>query len=93
MTQVSENMDATKVTFLLLATVGLVGFLHALYSMDLSPNVILWSVGILTLGTIPAFIAKKKGHDFFPWYIYGVLLFVIALIHSLVMKDECSLQK
>ena len=42
----------------------------------------------LVLGVIPAIIAKNKGRSFFGWYIYGVLLFLIALIHSLVMKED-----
>jgi hypothetical protein len=43
---------------------------------------------ILLLGLIPANIAKNKGRSFLGWYIYGVLLFIIALIHSLVMKAD-----
>ena len=42
----------------------------------------------LVLGAIPAIIAKNKGRSFFGWYIYGVSLFLIALIHSLVMKED-----
>ena len=41
----------------------------------------------LLLGLIPAMIASSKGHSFFPWYIYGVLLFIIALVHSLLLKN------
>ncbi|EQA8280091.1 zinc ribbon domain-containing protein [Escherichia coli] len=40
------------------------------------------------LGCIPATIAKNKGRSFFGWWIYGALLFVIALIHSLVIKKD-----
>jgi hypothetical protein len=40
------------------------------------------------LGLIPANIAKKKGRSFGLWWLYGFLLFIIALIHSLVMKDK-----
>lgn len=35
----------------------------------------------LIIGVIPAMIAKKKGRSFIGWYIYGVLLFVVALPH------------
>lgn len=41
----------------------------------------------LVLGLLPAGIAQGKGASFFPWYAYGVLLFPIALIHSLVMRE------
>ncbi len=40
------------------------------------------------LGVIPAFIAKNKGRSFFAWWIYGALLFIVALPHSLIMKSE-----
>ncbi len=43
---------------------------------------------LLLLGIIPAVIARNKGRNFFPWYIYGVLLLVVALIHSLLMKED-----
>lgn len=38
------------------------------------------------LGLIPASIAKSKGRSFGGWYVYGFLLFIVALIHSLVLK-------
>jgi len=40
------------------------------------------------LGFIPAFIAKNKGRNFFVWHLYGWLLFIIALIHSLLMNEN-----
>jgi hypothetical protein len=42
----------------------------------------------LFLGLIPAALARSKGRDFLTWYIYGVFLFVIALVHSLILEDE-----
>ena len=40
------------------------------------------------LGLIPAIIANNKGRDFFIWHLYGWLLFLVALIHSLLMKEN-----
>lgn len=40
------------------------------------------------LGLIPASIAKKKGRSFGLWWFYGWMLFIVALIHSLVMKEK-----
>lgn len=40
------------------------------------------------LGCIPATIAAKKGRSFFLWWIYGALLFIIALIHSLIINTD-----
>lgn len=42
----------------------------------------------IAMGLIPAFIAKKKGRNFYLWWLYGWLLFVIATIHALLMKDR-----
>lgn len=41
---------------------------------------------LLLVAVIPASIAKKKGYGFGLWYLYGVALFLPALIHSLFLK-------
>jgi len=43
---------------------------------------------VLILALIPAMIAKNKGRGFFGWYIYGLLIFIIALVHSLLIKED-----
>lgn len=46
------------------------------------------------LGCIPASIAKGKGRNFFEWWIYGALLFIFALIHSLCIgKDYKAIEQ
>lgn len=47
----------------------------------------------LILGLIPAFIAKSKGRNFLLWYIYGVALFIIALIHACVISKSAEAVK
>lgn len=42
----------------------------------------------LFLGLLPALIANSKGHNFLPWYLYGVLLFIVAIIHALVVQPN-----
>jgi len=42
----------------------------------------------MILGLIPAVIAKNKGREFFLWWIYGTLIFIVALIHCLIVKAE-----
>ena len=40
------------------------------------------------LGFIPAEIAKRKGREnYWAWWFYGWMLFIVALIHSLCMAD------
>ncbi|CAM3938215.1 zinc ribbon domain-containing protein [Xenorhabdus thuongxuanensis] len=46
------------------------------------------------LGLIPAAIASSKGREFFVWWLYGALIFIVALPHSLVIrKDERSIEE
>jgi hypothetical protein len=40
------------------------------------------------IGVIPANIAKNKGYSFGTWWLYGFLLFIVALPHSLVLKPN-----
>ena len=40
------------------------------------------------LGLIPAFVAQSKGKSFGLWWLYGFLLFIVALPHSLIMKPD-----
>jgi hypothetical protein len=40
------------------------------------------------IGLLPAYIAKNKGKNFIVWWIYGALIFIVALPHSLLMKPD-----
>lgn len=40
----------------------------------------------LPLAVIPASIAKRKGRKFWRWWVYGIFLFLVALIHSIVIN-------
>lgn len=42
------------------------------------------------LAFIPACIAARKGRDFRLWYIYGTLLFAVAMVHCLFLEDKRS---
>jgi hypothetical protein len=42
----------------------------------------------IIIGLIPAFIAKNKGKNFFLWWFYGTMFFIVALLHSLWIKPE-----
>lgn len=48
----------------------------------------------IIIGLIPACIARSKGRSFIGWWIYGALLFIIALPHALLLKsDQTSIEK
>ncbi|MEI6213314.1 MAG: hypothetical protein WCP10_04345 [Desulfuromonadales bacterium] len=38
------------------------------------------------LGLVPAAIAQNKGHSFSLFWLYGTLLFIIALPHALLLR-------
>jgi hypothetical protein len=40
------------------------------------------------LGLIPAAIARGKGRSFVAWWIYGALIFIVALPHALLLKPN-----
>lgn len=42
----------------------------------------------IILGLIPAMIAHGKGRSFIGWWLYGTCLFIIALVHSLLLKQD-----
>lgn len=42
----------------------------------------------VALGLIPASIASSKGHSFFLWWVYGSLLFIFALPHSIFIGSD-----
>ncbi|GCK99755.1 hypothetical protein BvCmsG79A_02601 [Escherichia coli] len=44
----------------------------------------------IILGLIPAIITKSKGCSFLRWWIYGSMIFIVALIHSLVILEMRS---
>ncbi|HDT2125383.1 TPA: zinc ribbon domain-containing protein [Enterobacter roggenkampii] len=47
----------------------------------------------IVIGLIPALIAKSKGRSFFAWWVYGALLFIIAFVHSLVIKKDVAAEE
>lgn len=50
-------------------------------------------VGLITaagLGFIPATIAKNKGYSFGIWWLYGWMLFIVAIIHVNLIPDKTA---
>lgn len=45
----------------------------------------------LVLGFIPAGIAKEKGYNFGLWWLYGFLLFIVAIIHVSLLPNKGEL--
>jgi hypothetical protein len=47
---------------------------------------------MMLLGLIPSAIAARKGHNAFLWWLYGSLLFIIALPHSLLVTPPVEVE-
>ena len=50
--------------------------------------ILIFLVTLAVISCLPASIAKNKGRSFGSWWVYGFLLFPIALIHSLAMSKD-----
>lgn len=62
-----------------------------LVAAGVSPNpafAALVFIAFMLLAIIPAKIAENKGHDFVLWWSYGVALFIVAFVHSLLLKPN-----
>lgn len=44
------------------------------------------------LGLIPASIARSKGYSFGLWWLYGWMLFIVAVIHVSLLPDKNAQQ-
>ncbi len=44
-------------------------------------------LGLIIVAFIPAMIASHKSYPFIRWYLYGVALLPLALIHSIMLKQ------
>lgn len=52
---------------------------------------IFWILVVASLlALIPANIARKKGHSFGLWWLYGFALWIVAFIHSLCLKNDVA---
>ena len=43
---------------------------------------------LIVLSIIPAMIASSKGRSFFLWFLYSILIFPIAFVHSILIKNN-----
>ena len=74
---------------------GVIGIPMAMFGAALIFNPFHWADGALFLvigysisAVIPAKIAKGKGRSFGKWWLYGVLIFPVAVVHSIVIKEN-----
>ncbi len=56
--------------------------------MEIITNLIFWIVWIVGIIFAPR-IASNKGYSGFAWFLYGLLLAPIAIVHALLMSPLC----
>ncbi len=47
-------------------------------------------IALATLGLIPAYIASKRGRNFYDWWIFGSVLFPVALVLALRLPSQAQ---
>jgi uncharacterized membrane protein (DUF4010 family) len=45
------------------------------------------------LGLVVGYIAESKGRSFFKWWLYGTLLFIVAIVHVLCISKMVKCPK
>lgn len=56
--------------------------------ITLGRNLLIAFVILTLLGLIPAFIASRKGKNFFDWWFFGASLFLVALPMAVLLKPQ-----
>jgi fatty acid desaturase len=51
---------------------------------------IVFFLGAMVLGLLPAGIARWKGYSFLWWWVYGTLVWIVAFPHSLLKRRQRS---
>lgn len=46
--------------------------------------VFLWAM----MGVIVAMVARSKGRSAVPWFVYGAIIWPVALTHAILLKPE-----
>ena len=69
-----------------LGTLG--SFIGAIDELVVGRYILIGVVIALMLGLIPAYIAYKKGRNFFDWWFFGTSLFIIALPTAILIKSQ-----
>lgn len=49
-------------------------------------------ITVLILALFPAVAAYNRGESFINWYCYGVIIWIVAMIHSLLIKSSKKTQ-
>jgi hypothetical protein len=52
-----------------------------------------WMIVAVLLGLLPAYIARGKGENFAGWWLFGALLFVVALPTALLIGPNRAVKR
>lgn len=77
--------------FAQLASLG--SFLDYYDEIALGRSLLIAFLALTLLGLIPAWIAHRKGRNFFDWWFFGASLFPVALPMAILLKTQASQPK
>ena len=63
-------------------------FFDTIDEVALGRYLLIGFIAAVILGLIPAFIAQKKGRNFYDWWFFGTALFPVALPWAIIMRSE-----
>ncbi len=69
-----------------LASLG--SFFGAIDELEIGRIMLIGLIILVSLGLAPALIAARKGRNFFDWWFFGISLFPIALVMSLLIAPK-----
>lgn len=55
--------------------------------MDMGVIIVI-AVLLAGLGILPAFTASRYGKDFKTWWVYGAVLFPVAMVHAIMLGHQ-----
>lgn len=51
------------------------------------------TVVLLCMALLPAWIAHRRGHSFLVFYLYGVALWLFAVVHALMLDNRRDMSR
>ena len=51
-------------------------------------SILIGLLALIVLGLLPAFIASRKGRNFFEWWVFGAVLFPVAIVAVWFLKPK-----
>jgi cytochrome c-type biogenesis protein len=67
---------------------GLGSFFGIIDERAVGQGILIALLVLIVLGLVPAFIASRKGRNFFEWWVFGAVLFPVAMVVVFFLKPK-----